>query len=170
MSYDKTTERGPIARSNAELKDLVEAHMGIFPVHMDEIVSNHGKLRVAGLLGPDMANKAAVTWPFTFKPELGNIHEKLHGGVAAYIVDAITSVHLALVDGRHQHVSMHLSLNYIKPVPLGEEVHVRTFINGSGKTVAFLEAEFWSADGKVLFLTATHSKIFLNAKRQLSKL
>jgi acyl-coenzyme A thioesterase PaaI-like protein len=153
------------ATNNDQLKELIRSNSGIFPMHMDEIVFNASTLSVDDVQGPDANNKYCVVWPFVFKSELANLHDKLHGGMAAYLVDAVTSIHLALIDGRHQHVSMHLSLNYIRPVPIGETVLLKTFINGRGKTAAFLAAEFWSADDKVIYLTATHSKIFVGKER-----
>ncbi|CUI15456.1 Hypothetical protein, putative [Bodo saltans] len=156
------------AATNEQLKDLIRSNADIYPMHMDEIVFKASTLAVDDIRGPDASNKHCVVWPFVFKSELANLHDKLHGGMAAYLVDAITSIHLALIDGRQQHVSMHLSLNYIRPVPIGETVLLKTFINGRGKTAAFLEAEFWSADDKVIYLTATHSKIFVGKERDSS--
>lgn len=161
----KREKKAFTVQTNKQLKDLLHQMKGVFLTHMHEIISHHASLNIDLMEGPDHSDKMAVTWPFTFKDELGNIHEKLHGGIAAYLVDTITSVHLALMDGRQQHVSMHLALNYIKPVPLKEEVRVVTRINGIGRSAAFLEAEFWSLDKKTLYLTATHSKMFIGTDR-----
>lgn len=159
-----------LASTNNQLKDLVRGNMSLYPIHMDEIVFKSSTLAVDDIRGPDPNNNHCIVWPLVFKAELANLHDKLHGGMAAYLVDAITSVHLALIDGRQQHVSMHLSLNYIRPVPIGETILLKTYINGRGKTAAFLEAEFWSGDEKTVFVTATHSKIFVGDDKKRAKL
>eukprot|EP00331_Platyophrya_macrostoma_P011051 CAMPEP_0176407904 /NCGR_PEP_ID=MMETSP0127-20121128/1659_1 /TAXON_ID=938130 /ORGANISM="Platyophrya macrostoma, Strain WH" /LENGTH=123 /DNA_ID=CAMNT_0017787139 /DNA_START=88 /DNA_END=456 /DNA_ORIENTATION=- len=122
---------------------FLEENSGLHLVHMDEVFAKYRSLRIAGVEGPDISDKNCIVWPLTLTDQLGNVHGSLHGGVAAYLVDAITSIHLFLHDGRRSHVSVNLSLHYMKPVPLGEEVVLKTKISSVGGKVAFLEAEFW---------------------------
>lgn len=147
--------------SNVQLRNLIEANSGLHLNHMDAMLSQYRKLRVDGIEGPDNSDKFTIVWPLTFSEQLGNVHGTLHGGIAAYLVDSITSIHLFLQDGRRSHVSVNLSLNYMRPVPLGCEVAVKTKVASVGGKLAFLEAEFWSADRSTLYLTASHTKMFL---------
>ena len=162
----------------------------------DVILQEHSTLQIEDIIGPysmhcpvsykegcTQVAATAIEWPFVFRDPLCNAHKSLHGGIQAFVVDTVSSIHLTLVTGGNRnHVSVELGLQYVRPVPLNEVVVLRTIVQSVGKNLAFMKAEFWARDkrskkgesvaglGKLLS-TASHTKMFIaeSRKQQESK-
>lgn len=185
---------GPADPADPSSVDLRAKATAINPMG-DVILLDNATLHIDDVMGPysihcpvtykdgcAQASATAIEWPFTFKDKLCNAHKSLHGGIQAFVVDTVTSIHLTLVTGGNRnHVSVELGLQYVRPVPLNEVVVLRTIVQSVGKNLAFMKAEFWTKDtrskkgesvvglGKLLS-TASHTKMFIadgkNSKQQ----
>ena len=134
----------------------------------DELVMKHITWSPDGMVAPhklaDGTNEMTVT--LTFGKYLGNLYGYLHGGITAFLVDMLTSLHLIAATGRAGHVSASLHISYLRPVPIGRQVVVRTTILSTGKRAAFLACRFTEADGdRSLLAKGEHLKLFVNSQK-----
>lgn len=89
------------------------------------------------------AARSIVFFPVQCTADILNGHGTMHGGVAAFIIDSYTSMHLTSsgLVGQQPHVTVNLNTEYLKPVALGTpSLYVMTRIVKAGRTLAFLEA------------------------------
>ena len=82
----------------------------------------------------------------------------LHGGFSAHLVDSMSSLALATAqDEFRPGVSVDMSLTYMKPARIGEEIIIEARTLRAGKTLAFLECEIRNKD-EALLVKGSHTK------------
>ena len=138
---------------------------------------HHQRLRE---LGVDVANAAVVSHspgprplvsvavvPFTATAITANSHGSVHGGNVAWLVDTVTSMHLAALIGSRRHVSIGLNVTYLKPVPVGLRCVIESRVVRVGRTAAFLEADIRMAAAgshrEHTCATGQHTKMLLES-------
>src|SRR3954469_20833156 len=62
-------------------------------------------------------------------------------------------------------VTRSLNISYLKAVPIGTTVRVRSRVVQCGRTMAMIRGEMTSVDGKTVYLTAEHHKVNVEMKR-----
>lgn len=131
-----------------------------FP-QLQEILVDGAALDLNRIDGPIATDADAYYWRLTLNKFVSNVQGFLHGGAAAYIVDTLTSFHMLFVDDRRTHVTINLHMNYIRKIPIGTNVVVKTYIRSRGKRTAMLEAVFVdAADSTIVYLSGQHTKMF----------
>lgn len=58
-----------------------------------------------------------------------------------------------------------LSISYLRAIPIGETVRIRSWVVSAGRTMAFIRSEMTSVDGKKVYCTAEHHKVNIEAKK-----
>ncbi|KAH7328322.1 putative thioesterase family protein [Stachybotrys elegans] len=113
-----------------------------------------------------------VVFSYTVDPRHCNIMSNLHGGIAATLFDICTSLALTLVarPGFWERigVSRNLSVNYIRPAPLGAEILIEGEIVHVGKKLAALRGVMKRRSDGAVLSTCTHDKA--NSDPDTSKL
>jgi uncharacterized protein (TIGR00369 family) len=84
---------------------------------------------------------------------------------AATLVDTIGSVALVTLTDTPG-VSLSISVNYLSPMPGGEEVEVRAKVIKVGATIATIHVELYRRSTGTLVATGTHVK-YLNKQSKL---
>ena len=75
----------------------------------------------------------------------------LHGSYVAFVVDETSTQALAHIHPSNKRgVSVTMSVSYLQPVPLHQEVTVKSSCKQLGATMAFLETVFLVGDGDVV--------------------
>lgn len=106
----------------------------------------------------------SATFLFTVQQEHSNRHGTLHGGCAATLFDYLTTLPLNVVarpGGYWQRlgVSRNISVTYLRPVTVGDEVLIETEIVQVSKRMAVLRGTMRrKSDGKIA-MTCEHQKV-----------
>lgn len=124
------------------------------------------RISVSRITGVNQKTAATMTdflihWPLVVGGKVLNRHGTLHGGVAAYLIDQLTTLHAILMNPHH--VSTDLHLTYLKALKRGESCTVVTRIVRCGKTLVFLDAEIVDAQGAVC-IKGSHTKAVVRPK------
>lgn len=113
--------------------------------------------------GPYPNDRNCLHWSFTVTEPVLNHVGTMHGGMVFYFLDIFTSLHLFGIIGPVQHVSLRMSGTFMKAIPKGQKVVLKTYVPKFGKSIAFLEAVIVDAENpKVTYVKATHMKMILS--------
>jgi uncharacterized protein (TIGR00369 family) len=83
-----------------------------------------------------------MVFPMIVLQESTNVFSTLHGGALLSLVDVLTSLHYDHVtQPRVEHVTSHLNTQFLKAVPLGQELAAVTSVRRQGRTT-FMHVEF----------------------------
>lgn len=97
----------------------------------------------------------------SFKMKVEESHQNpmgnLHGGMTATLVDMLTTVVTFTSPPHKLGVSVDMSISYLRPVPVGEDVTINAEVIKMGRTLVFTGAELLNKDGK-LVAKASHTK------------
>ncbi|CAH3111174.1 unnamed protein product [Pocillopora meandrina] len=97
----------------------------------------------------------------SFKMKVEESHQNpmgnLHGGMTATLVDMLTTVVTFTLPPHKPGVSVDMSISYLRPVPVGEDVTINAEVIKMGRTLVFTGAELLNKDGK-LVAKANHTK------------
>lgn len=102
-----------------------------------------------------------TSYRMTIARPLCNKSGNLHGGMAATILDNLTSTALltlakpGFLDGGH--VSRTITMSYLRPAPMGSEVEIECEVVAAGKNTANLRGEI-KVGGKTA-VTCVHDKV-----------
>ncbi|KLJ08845.1 hypothetical protein EMPG_15712 [Blastomyces silverae] len=66
-------------------------------------------------------------------------------------------------------VTRSLNISYLKAVPIGTTVYIRTKVIQHGRTMALMAATMESKDGKTIYATAEHHKVHTPALPEYSQ-
>ncbi|KAL2367811.1 hypothetical protein RJZ57_007816 [Blastomyces gilchristii] len=66
-------------------------------------------------------------------------------------------------------VTRSLNISYLKAVPIGSIVYIRTNVIQHGRTMALIGATMESKDGKIIYATAEHHKVHTPALPEYSQ-
>lgn len=144
------------------MKDIVTAVVTDPKAPQYKLWFQHCKMELDNITGPDPSDRNSLTWPFTAESMSLNRHGTLHGGVAVKLIDTFSSLHLSGLIDSTAHVSVNLNVSFLKAVPGGRRVLLKTYVVKHGRSMAFLEARIVdAADPSMVYVTATHSKAVL---------
>lgn len=91
-----------------------------------------------------------LTLGFTPKPFFCNPMGMIHGGFVASMLDeSMGSAILATTEGKSIGATISTTIDFIRPAMLGS-LKTTAKVRNLGKSIAFVEAELWSADRKLL--------------------
>lgn len=97
----------------------------------------------------------------SFKMKVEESHQNpmgnLHGGMTATLVDMLTTLVTFTSPPHKLGVSVDMSISYLRPVPVGEDVTINAEVIKMGRTLVFTGAELLNKDGK-LVAKASHTK------------
>ncbi|KAH9928186.1 HotDog domain-containing protein [Fomitopsis serialis] len=111
----------------------------------------------------DGRTHARVVFEGTVLQEMCNAHNMMHGGCAAFLVDACTSATLvvqALVaGGAFDLVSQSLNTTFHAGAKLGDKLNVVCITVSSGKRAVSVRAEIWNTTARRLVATGSQVKM-----------
>ncbi|KAF2457107.1 thioesterase family protein-like protein [Lineolata rhizophorae] len=112
----------------------------------------------------DATPDGRVEYEFTIPNHFSNLNNVMLGGAAGIIFDVTTTTALGTI-ARHGFwdylggVSRILNVSFLKAVPLGETVKIKSCVIQAGKTMCMIRGEMNSMDGKTTYCTAEHHKV-----------
>ncbi|XP_022919659.2 acyl-coenzyme A thioesterase 13-like [Onthophagus taurus] len=96
-------------------------------------------------------------------PEQTNIFHGLHGGFATTLVDVLSSCALLTHEkGECGHVSVNLSIDFLKGAKVGDTILIDSKTLKVGKNLAFLSVEIKDKPSGTLLVKGSHTKYLLN--------
>lgn len=130
-----------------------------------EFIETQCKLKSIEVLSDSTAK---ATYTFKVTPFYCNGTGTLHGGASSMIFDICTSLTLMAIGKKdvwiNGGVSRVLTVNYLRPAPLGEELELETEVVAAGKTMALLRAVMKRARDGAAVCTCEHSKVTVPSK------
>eukprot|EP00800_Vazella_pourtalesii_P005327 TRINITY_DN16239_c0_g1_i1.p1 TRINITY_DN16239_c0_g1~~TRINITY_DN16239_c0_g1_i1.p1 ORF type:complete len:141 (+),score=21.42 TRINITY_DN16239_c0_g1_i1:204-626(+) len=82
----------------------------------------------------------------------------LHGGQISNIVDTVSTLAIIL-RGRPRGVSVEMSMSFLRPAKLGEEIGIHSYCLKTGKTLATALVDITNSEGK-LIAHGKHTKYY----------
>jgi acyl-coenzyme A thioesterase PaaI-like protein len=124
--------------------------------------------------------RTIVTFRVHTEPWMKNGHDIVHGGCIATIVDWLTSLGVVahkkfwpseettteqalLAYGQVPAVSRHISVQYIKAVPLNKDILVECTIESNTKRYSYINCRILDDEGN-LYVTGSHDRVHLYGK------
>ncbi|OJD20562.1 hypothetical protein ACJ73_08103 [Blastomyces percursus] len=113
-------------------------------------------------------------WELPITDYWTNINEVMHGGAYGVIFDMCTAISMSPIskEGYWEFlagVTRSLNISYLKAVPIGVTVYIRTKVIQHGRTMALIGATMESKDGKIIYATAEHHKVHTPALPEYSQ-
>ncbi|CAJ0941924.1 unnamed protein product, partial [Mesorhabditis belari] len=106
--------------------------------------------RIAAKVIAVKATTNRLTCELTVENEHVNTKGTLHGGQAASLVDIVTARAVGLSVRDKGMASIEISLSYLSPVKLGDQITIEATVLKCGRNVAFTDCEFrQKSDGKL---------------------
>lgn len=81
----------------------------------------------------------------------------LHGGMTATLIDNLTSLVILTKPPHQSGVSVDMSISYLRPARIGDEIVINTEVTKLGHSLAFTSAELVHQDGKII-AKGSHTK------------
>ena len=130
----------------------------------------------------DAGPEGTVLFEILTDEKYGNINGVMHGGAAGVIFDMCTTMALAPLSkpGYWLYAEFHslalprdlayaysflggvtriLNIAYLRAVPVGTTIRIRSWVTQVGRTMAMIRSEMTSVDGKTIFATCEHHKV-----------
>ena len=149
--------------ASADITQRRRNHPLAFPISQE---ARHHDATAAAAVHPPCS---WMIFPVTISSSVANGYGTLHGGMTAWLIDSLTSIHLTCIAAVNS-VSVALNMTYLDSILVDQRVLVRSFVKRIGRQMAFLDADVVDArTGKVLVM-ATHPKAVVGAKLDMSKL
>lgn len=130
-----------------------------------EFVETQCKLKSIEVLSKSTAK---ATYTFKVTPFYCNGSGTLHGGAQSMIHDICTSLTLMGIGQKDRWinggVSRVLTVNYLRPAPLGAEMELETEVVAAGKSLALLRAVMKRASDGVPVSSCEHTKATVPSK------
>ncbi|KAH7721941.1 Protein F42H10.6 [Aphelenchoides avenae] len=118
--------------------------------------------RYADKFKPLAASSEAIEVEMTVDEADVNGKGTLHGGQAAVIVDLVTALAVGLTVRDTPLVSTEMSVSYMRPVPLGEQMIIEGRCLKIGMNIIFAEATFRRKSDGALLAKGKHTIARLN--------
>lgn len=81
----------------------------------------------------------------------------LHGGMTATLIDSLTTLTILTKPPHRPGVSVDMSISYLRPARIGDEIVINTEVTKLGHSLAFTSAELVHQDGKII-AKGSHTK------------
>ncbi len=88
------------------------------------------------------------------QPWMANPGGITHGGIIGAYLDVAMGLLCRYFSNGHMTVSIHMDVNYLRAVPLGEELRIGARLTKAGSSICFVEGYIRSSEGDKLFATA----------------
>ena len=88
------------------------------------------------------------------KPWMANPGGITHGGIIGAYLDVVMGLLCRYFSGGHMTVSIHMDVNYLRAVPIGEHIRVGAKLTKAGSSICFVEGYIRDQKGETLFATA----------------
>jgi len=107
---------------------------------------------------------ASCLLEFDIASVYANPNEVVHGGAAALAFDTATTLALAPIQRPGYWdfmggVSRTLNVSYLKAIPSGTKIRVRSWVVQHGRTTSLIRGQIESVDGRTIYATCEHHKI-----------
>lgn len=107
--------------------------------------------------------------PLMHWPPANLFIDVMHGGAAGVIFDMSTTTALGPLQKPGYWlflggVTRSLNISYLRAVPIGTTVRLRSWVVQHGRTMAMIRGEMTSLDGKTVYCTAEHHKVNIPMK------
>ncbi|KAF1981808.1 thioesterase family protein-like protein [Aulographum hederae CBS 113979] len=117
----------------------------------------------------DAGPEGSVLFEMTIGKNFSNLNDVMHGGAAGVIFDMSTTTALGPLSRPGFYyflggVTRTLNISYLRAVPTGTTVRLRSWVTSVGRTMAMIRGEMTSVDGKLVYCTAEHHKVNLDPK------
>ena len=63
-------------------------------------------------------------------------------------------------------VTRSLNISYLRAIPIGTTVRIRSWVVSVGRTMALIRSEMTSVDGKTVYAACEHHKVNVEAKKE----
>lgn len=126
----------------------------------------HCRVETDTVSGPHPEENNSLHFPFTVSVPGTNHLGMLHGGIAAWLIDTLSSAHVYGMIGRVHQVTMNLTINYLTALPEGRRAILKTNLVKAGGSVAFIEVKIVDAETpELIYCTGTHVKKILRGSK-----
>ncbi len=85
-----------------------------------------------------------------------NPRKSMQGGFVSAAFDNVFGILVLLETKRKEMATIDLSVNYIKPIFVGDELYITTYIKSKGNTVCSLYGEAKNKEGKLIATSTTN--------------
>ncbi|KAH8820556.1 HotDog domain-containing protein [Xylogone sp. PMI_703] len=112
----------------------------------------------------DASEKGTCEYELYLDQQYSNINGVMHGGAAGVIFDMATTTALGPIAKKGfwdflGGVTRTLNISYLKAVPIGTTVRLRSEVTQAGRTMAMIRGIMTSFDGKTIYCTCEHHKV-----------
>ncbi|KAI9815670.1 MAG: hypothetical protein M1827_002066 [Pycnora praestabilis] len=115
--------------------------------------------------------EGSVVFELEITEDYSNLNDVMHGGAAGVIFDMCTTTALGpLAKPGYWYflggVTRTLNISYLKAIPIGTTVHIRSHVVQHGRTMALIRGAMTSTDGKTTYATVEHHKVNIPVKEE----
>ncbi|XP_022801413.1 acyl-coenzyme A thioesterase 13-like [Stylophora pistillata] len=119
-----------------------------------QILASYGSTKGFDRVGRKIELLSMSKGKASFKMKVEESHQNpmgnLHGGMTATLIDMLTTIVITTLPPHKVAASVDLSISYLRPAPVGEDVIINTEVIKMGRTLAFTAAELLNKDGKLV--------------------
>ncbi|KAF2669063.1 thioesterase family protein-like protein [Microthyrium microscopicum] len=142
---------------------MVERYFPMTP-YFDEDLMKEVKLLDAGPEG-------TVLFELLMDSKYSNLNDVMHGGAFGVVFDMLTTTALGPLAKPDFYffmggVTRTLNISYLRAIPIGTTIRVRSWVVSAGRTMALIRSEMTSVDGKLVYATCEHHKVNVEAKKE----
>lgn len=80
------------------------------------------------------------------EPWMANPGGILHGGITAAYLDLVMGLLCRYFSNGHMTVSIHMDVNYLRAVPIGQKLCIQARVTKTGHSICFVEGSLWAED------------------------
>lgn len=95
------------------------------------------------LLSCSYADRCVTLWAET-APWMANPGGITHGGITAAYLDLVMGLLCRYFSGGRMTVSIHMDVNYLRAVPVGEKLCIQAKLTKAGHSICFAEGGIWA--------------------------
>jgi len=112
----------------------------------------------------DAGPEGSVHFELLIDEQFSNLNDVMHGGAAGVIFDMSTTTALGPLQKPNYWlflggVTRSLNISYLRAVPIGTTVRLKSWVVQHGRTMAMIRGEMTSLDGKTIYCVAEHHKV-----------
>lgn len=142
---------------------MERAFRGYFEDVKRECTGTLNDMLDARLLQCDREGKTVELWAET-RPWMANPGGITHGGIIGAYLDVVMGLLCRYFSGGRMTVSIHMDVNYLRAVPIGESLRIGARLTKAGASICFVEGYIRAGEGEQLFATASGAYSVAKAK------
>jgi len=105
-----------------------------------------------------------ITFEMTVTPEHTDVHGTMHGGMGAYLVDALSTVARRTIDERAEPLDQ-IQTRFLRPALVGSVILIETETQKTGKNLYFANVDIKDKVSGALLLQGTHTKYMADKEK-----